>query len=114
MLCHQRYLSGGWILRAEGSSNENGCSRKDQIRRDAKRTLALCKDFCKDARFLQYHADTYCGCYKGCDFQRPASDYGSKADVYEHPTILGMISSTKYKADLIRNFTNIYLIYDIV
>ena len=103
MISHQHYLAndGEWILRAQGSSNENGCSAKDEIRAEAKATLAMCKDFCKDARFLQHHASTHCGCYKGCDFQRPASEYDSIAAVYER---LGMISSAKYKAVFIKLF----------
>ena len=84
-------VNDDWILKAQGASNENGCSNKDSIRGWYKATLNMCKDFCKDTNFLQYHASTHCGCFKDCDFKRPASEYRSKADIYERPSF-GMIS----------------------
>ena len=63
-----------------------------EIRGTPKNKLDNCKEFCKDTKFLQYHKTGHCGCFKDCDFQRPASDYGSKADVYEQQYI-GMLSS---------------------
>ena len=112
VISYQHYLSGngGWVLRTRGSSNENGCSNKDEIRGVSKATLAVCKDFCKDTKFLQYHASTHCGCYKVCDFKRPAKDYGSKADIYEQQPNFGMLSSTKYNADLIISLSNVLYI----
>ena len=92
---HNLLGSDGWILMARRSSNENGCSNKDKLKGEfmyAK--LDDCKDFCKDTRFLQYHESSYCGCFLGCDFKRPASEYNSKADVYEQQKF-GMISSRK-------------------
>ena len=68
---------------ARRSLNENGCSDKDKLKGEFMyATLDVCKDFCKGTRFLQYHESTYCGCFLGCDFKRPASEYDSKADVY--------------------------------
>ena len=71
-------------MRARGSENKKGCSN-NEITGDnwAERALEKCKKYCKDYKFLQYHENGHCGCYDGCDFQRPASDYKSKADVYE-------------------------------
>ena len=83
-----------WTLRAQGSLNENGCSTQDGVHGGNKATLDICKEFCKGAKFLQYHASTHCGCFKGCDFKRPANNYSSTADVYEQQNF-GMISSTK-------------------
>ena len=68
---------------ARRALNENGCSDKDKLKGEFMyATLDVCKDFCKGTRFLQYHESTYCGCFLGCDFKRPASEYDSKADVY--------------------------------
>ena len=68
---------------ARRSLNENGCSDKDKLKGEFMyATLDVCKDFCKGTRFLQYHESTFCGCFLGCDFKRPASEYDSKADVY--------------------------------
>ena len=95
MISYQQYLlaSGDWILRSLRSLNETGCSDKDMLKGKMKlETLGVCEDFCKDTRFLQYHESTYCGCFVECDFERPANEYNSKADVYEQQNF-GMISS---------------------
>ena len=67
--------------------NESGCSRKDELQGLHQDTLDICKDFCKEFKYLQYHGLTdigrHCGCYSVCDFKRPASDYHGKADVFE-------------------------------
>ena len=79
---------------AQGSLNENGCSVSLKIRGEiwAESTLDRCKEYCKDTNFLQYHETGRCNCFENCDFERPASEYRSKADVYEKRN-LGMLSS---------------------
>ena len=94
MFCTKLVL---WYLKAQGSLNENGCSNKDLVRGETKETVSSCKEFCKDTKFLQYHGSKYCGCFKSCDFQRPASDYVFKADVYEQQTV--ECNSNKEKCD---------------
>ena len=87
---------------ARGSSNQKGCTDKDRIKPgDIEDTLEECKAFCKGTIILQYHATGHCDCFKDCDFGRPASDYGSKADVYAHYS--GMIT----KANIIFSFVRI-------
>ena len=73
-----------WYLVARRSSNDNGCSMDGYL--DGKSggiSLAECKGYCKDTKFLQFHENGHCSCFLSCDFKRPASDYSSKADVYE-------------------------------
>ena len=73
-----------WYLVARWSSNDNGCSEEGYL--DGKSggiSLAECKDYCKDTKFLQFHENGHCSCFQSCDFKRPASDFSSKADVYE-------------------------------
>ena len=41
-----------------------------------------CKEFCKGYQFMAFHEDGFCPCYNTCDFERPAADFGSKADTY--------------------------------
>ena len=88
VIFYQHYLpvQDGLFLRSQGSSNESGCSKEQEIRGITGYTWTLenCKQKCKDTKFLQYHASIdHCGCFNYCDFKRPASDYSSKADVYE-------------------------------
>ena len=93
-MSYQHYLLGqdGWRLRAQGASNQNGCTNKDKGREEFKDSLEECKIGCQNTRFLQYHTTRYCSCFKDCDFKKPASAYGSKVDVYEQQKI-GKISS---------------------
>ena len=90
---HYFLIQDRWYLMAQGSLNESGCS-DTHIRgeRWAVSTLNRCKEYCKDTKFLQYHKNGHCSCFENCDFQRPASEYGSKADVYEKRNS-GMLSS---------------------
>ena len=93
---YQHYLlvQDGWLLRARGSLNESGCSTEQEIRGRTgyTETLENCKNMCCDTKLLQYHVSSdHCGCFNNCDFKRPASDYGSKADVYEQHNF-GMVS----------------------
>ena len=76
---------------AQGSLNENGCSVSLKIRGEiwAESTLDRCKEYCKDTNFLQYHETGRCNCFETCDFQRPASEYRSMADVYEYVNCIG-------------------------
>ena len=78
---------------AQGSLDQNGCSDTN-IRGANLAVLALdrCKEYCTDTKFLQYHKNGHCSCFENCDFERPASEYGSKADVYENRNS-GMLSS---------------------
>ena len=93
MVLFKRYLKGPgkWYLRAQGSSNDNGCNNETAPTTKVnccKRTLQECKGFCNDAKFLEFHKPVndhyhHCSCFLHCDFSRPASEYGKTASVYE-------------------------------
>ena len=79
-----------WYLVARRSLNENGCSQEGHLRDKHAGTFEKCKEYCKDAKFLQVHENGWCSCFQSCDFERPVSDYHSPADVYEkrYPGVL--------------------------
>ena len=78
-------------MKVRGTLGEYGCSNTP-VRGEYKETLDICKEFCKDTKFLEAHASGYCGCFKDCDFRKSVSEYVSKADVYEQMNI-GMLCS---------------------
>ena len=112
VLFFKRYskVTGKWHLRAQGSLNQSGCNNETTTRTKVdccKKTLDKCKDFCKDAKFLEFHEpvslhDHHCSCFLDCDFSRPASNYGKKASVYESygmPDLYTFFSSVDIKYD---------------
>jgi len=85
--------TGDWLLRADGTKSvgaDAGCSKNSLKGKTVKFTdgfkldrMSRCEAFCSDYNYLSFHANHYCGCYDSCDFTRPASDYGSKAKIYQ-------------------------------
>jgi len=57
------------------------------------KSLAQCREFCMknsprkangliSTSYIEYHSDTYCGCFARCDFSRHPDAFRSTADIY--------------------------------
>jgi len=77
----------GWQLKADGTKSvgaEAGCSQNADKQQSSFAALSGCANFCNGHNYLQHHVNGYCACFFACDFARPASDYVSKAKVYQY------------------------------
>merc|ERR1719199_1911200 len=94
----EKLACGKFELRAKGAGGESetrGCNLKDfQVEGEFGKSLEECQKFCLQSSprrpsgylstgFVEYHNDTYCGCFSRCEMNRHPAKYASTSDIYE-------------------------------
>jgi hypothetical protein len=96
----QRLACGTWgEFLDETGKNGKGCALSGyQVEGGWGKSLAECKKFCIKAsprrannllstKFIEYHENSYCGCFSTCNLTRPADYFASKPSVYEFDSL---------------------------
>ncbi|KAK3242322.1 hypothetical protein CYMTET_47981, partial [Cymbomonas tetramitiformis] len=91
-------FAGSYIIAADGVYfGEAGCTSQGFLVGELRTGLGDCLEWCRfhhAAPYVQFHTNSYCGCFDTCDFARPASAYTARATVYRWDSVSNSTNTT--------------------